>query len=137
MHLPRPIAAFLLAALIAGCGSIGFGEEAAGATPESTVKGYLDASVAGDCRAASRLATADLVRQGVWCQDPRVLAFGEIDVLEGTAGDPSVTLVVDAVVIGGTGLERHGLQAGENDVVVGVVRDPDGTWRVSETYARP
>ena len=48
-----------------------------------------------------------------------------------------MTLVVDAVVIGGTGLERHRLQAGENDVVVGVVRDPDGTWRVSETYARP
>ena len=86
MRFPRPIAAFFLAAAVAGCGSLGSGDEAAGVTPEGTVKGYLDASVAGDCRAASRLSTTDLVRQGVWCQDPRVLAFGEIDVLEGTAG---------------------------------------------------
>ena len=136
MLLPRRIAAFIVAALVAGCGSLGFGEGGEGLTPAGTVEGYLDASVTGDCRVASRLATPDLVRQGLWCDNPRVLSFGELEVLEGTAADLSMTYAVDAVVIGGTGLEQRGLRAGENEVIVRVVRETGGTWRVSETSAR-
>lgn len=133
---PRFAAALLAAAIVAACDALGLGEDGKGLTPAGAVEDYLDASAAGDCRAASRLATPDVVRQGLWCENPRVLSFGEISSDEPTPDDAEVVFVVDAVVLGGTGLEVMGLRAGENKVVVVVVRQPDGTWRVSQATGR-
>jgi hypothetical protein len=135
----RLVAALLVAASVAAmsaCESLPFGPSEAGGTPEGTVAGYLDASVAGDCRLASRLATPDLVRQGLWCDNPRVLSYGEIGDGERMERDDEVYFVVDAVVMGGTGLDVLGLQAGENSILVQVLQEPDGTWRVNQTNGR-
>lgn len=136
MLLPRRLAAFIVAALAAGCGTLGLGDGSEGLTPEGTVKGYLDASVTGDCRTASRLSTTDLVRQGLWCDNPRVLSFGEIGVPESRDNEGEVVFVVDAVVLGGTSLENLGLAAGANNVVFQLLRQPDGRWQVNSTIPR-
>ena len=139
MAVRRLAAAFLVAASVAavsGCESLGFGPAEEGVTPEGTVEAYLDASVAGDCQLASRLATPDLVRQGLWCGDPRVLSYGDIGEGERMERDDEVYFVVDAVVMGGTGLDQLGLRAGENSILVQVLQEPDGTWRVNQTNGR-
>ena len=130
------VVALLLAASVSACDSFGFGQEGEDRTPEGTVQAYLDASVEGDCRAASRLATVDLVRFGLWCDDPRVLSFSGIRITDGTVADQEVVLVVDEVVVGGTALGQQGLQAGDNVVLVVVLKQPDGTWRVSQATGR-
>ena len=133
----RLIVAAILVATLGACGSWGFGEGGDGLTPKGTAEGYLDASVAGDCRTASRLATPDLVRQGLFCENPRVLSYGEIGDDERRGNEAEVVYPVEAVVIGGTGLERHGLQAGANDVLLQLLREQDGTWRVNAVTPRP
>ena len=133
----RLVLAVILLATVGACGSWGFGEGGDGLTPKGTAEGYLDASVAGDCRAASRLSTPDLVRQGLWCENPRVLSYGEIGDDERRGNEGEVVYPVEAVVIGGTGLEQHGLRAGANSVLVQLLRQPDGKWRVNAVTPRP
>jgi predicted small lipoprotein YifL len=130
------VAVVVAVATLAGCGALGFPPGAEDQTPKGTVARYLDAAVAGDCRLASQLATTDLVRQGLWCENPRVLSYGDIDDGELIANPNERYFVVEAVVIGGTGLELLGLQAGENDILVQVLQDADGSWRVNQTFAR-
>jgi hypothetical protein len=128
--------AVLAATATSGCGSTIFGQGNEVGTPRGAVAAYFDASVAGDCRLASSLATPDVVRQGLWCADPRVLSYGEITDGELVDVPNERWFVVDGVVIGGTNLELLGLQAGENSILVQVLQDDDGTWRVSQINAR-
>jgi hypothetical protein len=139
MPLRRLAAAVLAVAavsMLAACDVLRFGPAAEDVTPKGIVGRYLDAAVVGDCRLASQLATTDLVRQGLWCADPRVLSYGEISDGELLDNPNERWFVVEAVVMGGTGLEQLGLHAGENSVLVQVLRDPDGSWRVNQANAR-
>jgi len=131
-----PVLALLAATVLGGCGAWGLGDRGEGQTPEGTVKGYLEASVSGDCRAASRLSTIDRVRQGLWCEDPRVLSYGEIGDPQSRDNEGEVIYVVESVVLGGTGLAQQGLAAGANDIVIQVLQQPDGKWKVNQTTAR-
>jgi hypothetical protein len=130
-------ASVLLAGVVAACGSLPFGQRPDASTPRQAVLAYLDAAVAGDCRAASRLSTPDLVREGLWCENPRVLSYGQVDEGEQLEGEVQRYYVADAVVIGGTGLEVLGLRAGANSILVEVLPQADGTWRVTRTVGRP
>jgi hypothetical protein len=135
----RLFAALLLAAsavTLAACGALDFGPSEDDRTPRGTVRRYFEASVSGDCRLASSLSTPEVVRQGLWCENPRVLSFGEISDGEQFENAKELYFMVDAVVIGGTSLEQLGLQAGENSILVLVVQDPDGAWRVSQANPR-
>lgn len=98
------------------------------AQPGDVAASYLQALVDGDCAKARALTVATNGQPfQPFCAGPRVVRFSELSREDAASSPNEYDYAVTVTIRGGVGI----LPDGENAMLVQVVRQLDGAWRVT------